>query len=124
MSLELAPEVEREVQENAARIGMTPSDFIHSLLHENPKRDAPATSKIHKAGETTQAQQERLVQARAKMQAWQQEFGLPIPEGGFKSTATLFEQWRAEDAHMTEQEQEQEQQFWTEFHAQTNRVVL
>jgi methylphosphotriester-DNA--protein-cysteine methyltransferase len=115
MSLELAPEVEREVQENAARTGMSPSDFIRSLLKGN---------ETHKITKLSQTQEERLAQAKAKMQTWQQEFGLPVPEGGFKSMATLFEQWRAEDAHMTEQEQEKERQFWAEFHAHTSRIDL
>jgi hypothetical protein len=119
MPLELAPDVEREVQERADRTGMTPSEFIHTLLQVTTKPTTPSSQT--KRGKE---QEERLAQARAKMHAWQQEYGLPVPEDGFKSTATLFEQWRAEDANMTPQEQEEERRFWAEFHAQTERASL
>jgi hypothetical protein len=120
MSLELTPTLEREVQELAQSEGMTANDFIGRLIAQI--KHLPNTNQQPNQEETEQ--EKRFAEAKARMQAWQKEYGLPVPPSGFKTTTELFAQWREEDANMTEEEQQAERDFWEDFHAKHERISI
>jgi hypothetical protein len=105
MSIDLSPEVERKLHEYAAREGVSASEYVARLL-QSAISDTPRDPVAHVQTLLTQ---------------WQQEYGLPVPSGGYKSTAELFAAWDAEDAQMTEEEREEERRFWADYERERDR---
>jgi hypothetical protein len=109
MSLELSPEVENAVRERAEAEGLSVNDLLaHTFapvmlpLPTNPK--------------------ERV---RVLLAKWRAEDNTPTPSpiptrNGETPTQALFRKWEEEDALMTEEEREQETQFWEEFQESIN----
>jgi hypothetical protein len=106
MSLEIAPQLEREVIEYTSRNGITIDELLSRAIHsERPKPS--------KAPKETTGHADNRAHVQALLTQWQQEEGLPNLADGQASLslAELSAQWQKEFETLTPEEQEAERQF-------------
>jgi hypothetical protein len=96
MSLELAPDIERRVQEYAAAEGVSIEELID--------RAFPSVA------ETPEQTRERVQALLARR--YEETGDTPVPH---KPLAELFAEWDAEDAKMTPEERQAEREFWEDY---------
>ena len=92
--LNLAPETESLLVEEAAREGVMVDTLLRRHFASHP---APASEAARVQGLLTK---------------WQSEYGLPVPPGGYQTTAELFARWNTEDSLLTDQERQAEREAW------------
>lgn len=102
MSLELKPYAESVLRQEADREGISVDDLI---VRTFTSKQAPLPTEAD-------SEKERVL---ALLRQWQQEYGLPVPRGGYKPLSQLFAEWNAEDAQMTDEEREEERRFWEDY---------
>ena len=107
--LDIAPETERFLQQEAAREGVS----VDALI----RRAFPHVGELAPADDT--------VRVQALLTKWQKEYGLPPrPDGKTHTTlAELFDVWEAEDANMTPEQIEQERQFWADYERRDRQPI-
>jgi hypothetical protein len=104
MSLDLHRDVERLVLARAQAAGITPSDYVARLLGAGTP-SAPSTP---------------VERVRFLLQEWQQEdhtptAALPPNDGSLTPSEALFRQWEHEDARLTDEERQAEEERWQQF---------
>ncbi len=113
MSLELNPDVERQVVERARAAGTTVSDYIARLL----QAAAPV------------AALDPAARVRSLLYQWQQQdhtpTAAPAPnDGTLTPSEALFRQWEQEDATLTDEERQVEEERWQQFQQGINAQRL
>lgn len=108
MSLDLHPEVERQVVAAARAAGITPSDYVARLL---VAADMPAADPV--------------AHVRGVLRDWQQRdrtpSAPPVPnDGALTPSEALFRQWEREDAGLTEESRRTEEERWQQFQDDIN----
>ena len=102
------PNEEARLYAAARQTGLTPANLIKRLALEHmPAVPANAEEELD-----------------AKLHAWQQQDGTPLMPN--VPAQTLFAQWDAEDANMTEEERETEARLWEDIEkglAENNRIL-
>jgi hypothetical protein len=109
VSLELNPEVERQVLERARAAGTTASDYIAQLLQAY----------------TTIASPNPIARVHGLLNQWQFQdrspTSAPAPnDGTFTASEALFRQWEREDANLTDEERQAEEKRWQQFQRDIN----
>ena len=104
MSLEIHPEVERQVLERAKVAGISASDYIATLLRGTAPSIVPAAA----------------ARVRDLLREWQQDDHTPIaapaPDDGTRTPSeALFRQWEREDAALTDEERRVGEAQWHQF---------
>jgi len=113
MSLELNPEVERQVLERAQAAGTTASDYVAGLLQAGAPIAAP----------------DPAARMRGLLHQWQQDdctpTAAPAPNDGTQTPSeALFRQWEREDATLTDEERQAEEVRWQQFQQGINAQRL
>ena len=96
MRIDLTPHEKEQIYAAAKQIGLRPAEFVKRTTLEHLST-APPTSE-----ETLDA----------KLRRWQEQDGIALMPD--IPTATLFAQWAAEDALMTDEERDAEDRLWEE----------
>ncbi len=103
MSLELNPDVERQVLERAQAAGTTASDYIARLL----QAAAPIASP------------DPAARVRGLLKEWQHDHtptAAPAPhDGTLTPSEALSRQWEQEDANLTDEVRQAEEERWQQF---------
>ena len=104
MSLEIHPEVERQVLERAEVAGISASDYIARLLRGTVPSIVPAPA----------------ARVRDLLREWQHydhtPTAAPAPDDGTHTPSeALFRQWEREDAALTDAERRVEEAQWHQF---------
>ena len=104
MALELSPEVERQVLERARAAGITADDYLARLLQAADPVAPP----------------DPVAQVRSLLHQWQQldhtPTAAPAPNDGTLSPSeALFRQWEREDAAMSDEARQAEEECWQQF---------
>lgn len=111
MTLEIAPDVAREIRENAAREGVSESDYLARLMQ---------SARLTPTDNFAVASADPAARVRALLTKLQEADGMPfaptIP------AKTLFAQWDAEDANMTDEEREAEDRIWENYMQRLNET--
>lgn len=111
MAIDVSPEIETAVRERAAAEGVSVNDLLARSFAMEKIQDRPSLNV-----------QEHV---RSLLAQWQAQDKIPaIPliatQDGETPTQALFRTWEEEDAHLTEDEVEQEKQLWEEFKQSIN----
>jgi len=106
MSLDLNPEAETILRQEAEREGVS----IDELIVRRFARPQPAPQEVP----APDAEKERVL---ALLRQWQKEYGMPPRPDGKEHTsvAELLAEWEAEDAKLTPEEVQAEQRFWEDY---------
>ena len=104
MPLDLSPEVEHQVLARARAAGTTANDYIARLL----QAAVPDTSA------------DSLARIRSLLAEWQKQDNTPIAlpaanEGALSASEALFRQWEQEDATLTDEERQAQEELWQQF---------
>lgn len=102
MSLDLHPDIERQVLVRAQAAGVTPSDYVAGLL--GAATPSGATDPVERV--------------RELLQEWQRHDRIPTApappgDGTMTPSKALFRQWEQEDAGMNEDERRAAEARWT-----------
>ena len=89
----------------ARQFGLPPAELVRKLTLE------------HLPPAPEQAAEDDL---DAKLSTWQAEDGVHLSDD--VSAQFMFNQWAEEDAHMTEEQREDEDKFWNEFEASIKKT--
>jgi hypothetical protein len=101
VSLDLQPDIERQVVACAQAAGVTANDYIARLLE----------------AATPTAASDAVARVRGLLHDWQQQdhtsTAAPAPnDGSLTPSEALFRQWEQEDASLTEEERQAEEERW------------
>jgi hypothetical protein len=109
MSLDISPEVENLLEQEARRAGVS----VDTLLTRTfaPQTEPPSVNSAK--------------QIRDLLTAWQKAdntpIALPAPnDGSMTPSEALFQQWRQEAIHMTDDEKQAEEHLWQQFQENIN----
>lgn len=109
MSLDLHPDIERQVLVRAAAAGISANDYIARLLEAT----------------TPTAESDPVARVRGLLHDWQQQdhtpSAAPAPnDGSLTPSEALFRQWEQEDASLTDEERQTAEEWWQEFQRDIN----
>jgi hypothetical protein len=110
VSLELSPEIEREVLARAQAMGTTANEYLARLLREARGPITAPTPVAH---------------VRTLLAQWQQldntPTAAPAPnDGSLTPSEALFREWEQEDASLTEAERQANDELWRQFQREMN----
>jgi hypothetical protein len=107
--LDLHPDIERQILARAQAAGITANDYVARLLQAAAPGTAP----------------DPVARVRRLLSEWQQHdhtpTATPAPiDGTLTPSEALFRQWEEEDAGLTDDERQAEENYWQEFQQSIN----